>query len=112
MAETIVTIPAADLDRLVYVAIAEARNDAQTERLAGLADRILQRRPNVTPVGSRSGAAPHRPAGRDRDEHRGERRARAARCLRANPAPPGVTAAQLTASVSLRPSVCGYQRAR
>jgi uncharacterized protein (DUF2384 family) len=44
MAETIVTIPAADLDRLVYVAIAEARDDAETELLAGLADRILQRR--------------------------------------------------------------------
>ena len=50
MAETIVTIPAADLDRLVYVAIAESRNDAETELLAGLADRILQRRPNVTPA--------------------------------------------------------------
>jgi hypothetical protein len=50
MAETVVTIPAANLDRLVYVAIAEARNDAETELLAGLADRILQRRPNVTPA--------------------------------------------------------------
>ena len=50
MAETIVTIPAADLDRLVYVAIAEARNDAEIELLAGLADRILQRRPNVAPA--------------------------------------------------------------
>ena len=50
MAETIVTIPAAELDRLVYVAIAEARNDAETELLAGLADRILQRRPNVAPA--------------------------------------------------------------
>ena len=50
MAETIVTIPAADLDRLVYIAIAEARDDAETELLAGLADRILQRRPNITPA--------------------------------------------------------------
>ena len=49
MAETIVTIPAAELDRLVYVAIAEARNDAETELLAGLADRILQARPNIAP---------------------------------------------------------------
>ena len=50
MAETIVTIPAAELDRLVYVAIAEARNDAETELLAGLADRILQARPNIAPA--------------------------------------------------------------
>lgn len=50
MADTVVTIPAAELDRLVYVAIAEARDDAETELLAGLADRILAARPDVTPA--------------------------------------------------------------
>ena len=45
-----VAIPAADLDRAVYVAIAGARDDAATDMLAGVAQQILVRQPDVAPV--------------------------------------------------------------
>ena len=47
MAETVV-ISSADLDRMVYVAIAEARDNAITDLLAGIARHVVQRRPDVS----------------------------------------------------------------
>jgi hypothetical protein len=43
-----IAIPAADLDRLVYVAVAGARDDAETDILAGVAQRIVAQRPDVS----------------------------------------------------------------
>ena len=47
MADTVV-IPPRDVDRLVYVAIAGARDDAETDLLAGLTSHLLRRRPQAT----------------------------------------------------------------
>ena len=46
MADTVV-IPPGDVDRLVYVAIAGARDDAETDMLAGLASHLLRRQPTA-----------------------------------------------------------------
>src|SRR4029077_11697515 len=47
MADTVV-IPPRDVNRLVYVAIAGARDDAETDLLAGLTSHLLRRQPNAT----------------------------------------------------------------
>ena len=54
MAETIVAVPAAELDRLIYVAIAGARDDAETDLLAGLARYVVERQPEVSAAVLRS----------------------------------------------------------
>ena len=68
MAETVVIAPA-DLDRMVYVAIAEARDDAITDLLAGIARHVVERQPDVSAaeldaalVEVREAIAAHRPA--------------------------------------------------
>jgi hypothetical protein len=43
-----VAVPAPDLDRAVYVAVAGATNDAQTDILAGIAQQIVARQPNIS----------------------------------------------------------------
>ena len=43
-----ITVPAAQLDRAVYVAAAGARDDAETDILAGVTERIVARRPNIS----------------------------------------------------------------
>ena len=68
MAETVVIAPA-DLDRMVYVAIAEARDDATTDLLAGIARHVVERQPDISAaeldaavVEVREAIAAHRPA--------------------------------------------------
>jgi hypothetical protein len=48
VADTIVAVPAADLDRLVYLAVVEARDDAETDLLAGVARHVVDRSPDVS----------------------------------------------------------------
>jgi hypothetical protein len=43
-----IAVPAAYLDRAVYVAVAGARDDAETDILAGVAQQIVVQRPNVS----------------------------------------------------------------
>lgn len=43
-----ITVTSADVDRLVYVAIAGARNDARTDILAGIAQQIVVQHPDVS----------------------------------------------------------------
>src|SRR5262249_40123798 len=43
-----VAVPALDLDRAVYVAVAGATDDAQTDILAGVAQQIVARQPNIS----------------------------------------------------------------
>jgi hypothetical protein len=68
MADTVV-IPPGDVNRLVYVAIAGARDDAETDLLAGLTSHLLRRRPKATVTTLRNAIdelqaaiAGHRPA--------------------------------------------------
>ena len=69
MAESSVVVPAAELDRLIYVAIAGARDDAETDLLAGLARHVVERQPDVSAaeltsaiVELRDAIVAHRPA--------------------------------------------------
>ena len=68
VAESSVVVPAADLDRLVYVAIAGARDDAETDLLAGLTRHVLSGSPKVgcrlssAIVELQAAIAAHRPA--------------------------------------------------
>ena len=64
-----VVIPPDNVDRLVYVAIAGARDNAETDLLAGLTSHLLRRRPKATvttlrnAIGELQAAiAAHRPA--------------------------------------------------
>ena len=78
MAESSVVVPAAELDRLIYVAIAGARDDAETDLLAGLARHVVERQPDVSAAeltqrdrraAGRHRRAPAGPGGRPRPEH-------------------------------------------
>jgi hypothetical protein len=48
VAETAATVPAAELNRLIYVAIAGAQDDAEVDLLAGLARCAVERHPDVS----------------------------------------------------------------
>src|SRR4051794_14406756 len=68
MTDTVV-IPSGDVNRLVYVAIAGARDDAETDLLAGLTSHLLRRQPTATVTTLRNAInevqaaiAAHRPA--------------------------------------------------
>ena len=73
VAETIVTVPAAELDRLIYVAIAGAQDDAETDLLAGLARSVVDRHPDVSAAVLRSAIVELRDAIVDAPAGPGER---------------------------------------
>jgi hypothetical protein len=69
VAETTVVLSAAELDRLVYVAIAVAADDAENDLIAGLVRRVVERNPDGSAavlsgaiVEIRDAVVAHRPA--------------------------------------------------